>query len=292
MIRSLDPATDFQTIYRLTACYEFPFDVMLGLQLAFFKSFASTRTAPLLARTGQIAGNPVKRAIDTGLVHFEILYHGFDHPRSTRLIAMTNRVHHRWPIRTEDYIYVLGTQLLEPLRWLERYGWRPPCCHERAAMMQWNLRLAHEMGIDKSSLPTTLPEFQSFYTAYEQRHLRFTPDAQQLFAISAAALVATRLPPRLAPLARPLTVALIDEPLRRAVGASIPPALLRAAVHGAFRARALAERVLPPRKESKFVPGHAGIAAYPDGYTLDDLGPQPRPTQSGPAATDHQAEDT
>jgi hypothetical protein len=76
-------------------------------------------------------------------------------------------------------------------------------------------------------------------------------------------------PPPLKPLARRVAIALMDEPLRLALGMPQQPAWLVAAVRRGLRARALMLRLAPPRRTAY----HHRPTSYPRGYALADLGP-------------------
>src|SRR3954451_19117376 len=123
-ILAVDP-TDYLTVYQLTMLYDFPKDARVGLNLAFYRTFAIPRIANLLVQTGEMLGHPAKRSYDTGLVMYELISHGFNAPRGREMVKLLNRVHHRWPILEEDYRYVLAAFVVVPIRWIERRGWRP-----------------------------------------------------------------------------------------------------------------------------------------------------------------------
>jgi hypothetical protein len=44
-----------------------------------------------------------------------------------------NQQHGRFAIASEDFLYVLSTFIYEPIRWNERFGWRPMSDTERLA---------------------------------------------------------------------------------------------------------------------------------------------------------------
>ncbi len=77
-------------------------------------------------------------------------------------------------------------------------------------------------------------------------------------------------PPPLRPLARRVTIALMDEPLRVALGMPEQPAWFVTAVRRGLRVRARVLRFAPPRRTAY----HHRPTSYPHGYTLRDIGPQ------------------
>jgi hypothetical protein len=83
-IRRLDPQRDYHQIYRALALVEFPWDMRVALQLAFLRTFAVPSISGLLDRAGQSTRHTHKRALDTALLMFELIDHGFAHLEAGR----------------------------------------------------------------------------------------------------------------------------------------------------------------------------------------------------------------
>jgi hypothetical protein len=267
-IRSLNVSEDYEAIHRLTVTREFPFDVTLTWQLAFYRVYGIPRIAELLHHTGHITGHALSRAEDTGLMIYEMVEHGLDHPRARTVLSMMNRMHRRWDIANDDYLYVLGTFILVPMRWLQRYGWRKPSPQELDAAHRFWREVGRRMNI--TGVPDSYADYERWFDAYERAHFRFTAANAELYAASRQ-LLADRFPAWMAPLVRRAGDTLLDAPLRAALGVPQPPWLLRAAVHLALRSRATVVRWLPERRDSIFTPGGVTLSR-PHGYQLDELG--------------------
>jgi hypothetical protein len=132
-IQQLDPERDHLQIYQTMVRFEFPYDMKLGLNLAFDRGFAIPHVAKLLAETGELTQRTQRRIDDTGLLMYEILLNGLEHPRGRAALRRINQAHRPHSIANDDYVYALAALIVIPTRWLDRYGWRRPCCHERAA---------------------------------------------------------------------------------------------------------------------------------------------------------------
>ena len=145
-IAGLDPG-DYLRTYQLTVLYDFPTDARIGLNLAFYRVFAIPGIANLLVHTGEMLGRPAKRGYDTGLVMYELISHGFDHPRGREMVRLLNRVHKPWSITDEDYRYVLAAFTVVPLRWIEKRGWRTLLPAEREASATFYRELGRRMNI-------------------------------------------------------------------------------------------------------------------------------------------------
>ena len=273
-IRSLDPERDYLEIYQTMLRYEFPWDSKLGLNLGFVRSFALPAVAALHVSTGELTNNPRKRIDDTGLLMYEMVLHGFDHPRGRASVRRVNQLHRPYDIANDDYRYTLGCLVVVPIRWLERYGWRRPCCHERHAAYRYYRELGTRMGI--TEIPDSYQAFAAWFDAYEREHLRHS-EAAAAIERATRELMLGRIPRPLAPLGDALVSSMYDEPLRRATGVACPPAPVRAGLHLGLKARAaLLRRFGRPRTEPLFADG-IRTKTYPDSYDIARLGPDQAP---------------
>ena len=272
LLGALDPWRHAHSIYRTLVLLDLPVELKLGLNLAFYRTFASPRIAGLLGRTGEMAHDPHKRAADTGLVIYEIIAHGFASQRSRHVIGALNRMHGRWRIPQEDYRYVLSAFVVAPTRFVDEWGWRRLTAQERTATACFYAELGSWMGIQ--DVPLTYDGFVEVFDAYERRYLAPSDDGDRLMALTQG-VIAEQLPRALRPLARPLagrlTATLIDERLATCLGLRPAGPVEQATVRAAFALRRAVERRRPPRTEPSFVPGQP-VMAYPDGYDLADIG--------------------
>lgn len=265
-----DPVRDYEAMYRSAALFEFPLEMSIAFHMAYYRPFAAPRIAALLDHTGEIAANPRKRSYDTGLFMYELIEHGLAHPRSREVIRALNRMHRRWSIEDEDYRYVLATFVVVPARWIDRFGWRALTPVEREAMAAFYAEVGARLGV--ADPPRTFAEFSAVLDRYEARHVARSAAGVRLMGHTTT-MFATRLPAPARPFTRLLTAALVDD-ARISDALALPRAgrLARAAMRGAWAARAVVVRRCPPRSESWFQPGVMATSQYPDGYRLSDLG--------------------
>jgi hypothetical protein len=253
---------EFERIYRDLVMREFWWEARLGLQVAFYRTYAVPGIARLLMSTGELTGRPLKRGYDTGIIMYELIYHGFDHPRGKAMVSLLNRTHRAHGIPDDQYRYVLGALMFVPTRIIDRFGRRRLSDVERAATFAFYRRLGELMHI--GGLPETAEEFESFFDGYE---MGFSEAGAQLFQ-SSKTLVVQRTPRPLRGVAAAVNYVLLDEPVRRALGLPRPG-----------RPTALAARILlwlgsrtRRRGKDAWFPGRAN-PVYPGGYTLDEIGP-------------------
>jgi uncharacterized protein (DUF2236 family) len=265
-ILGLDPVRDLDRIVWLTSRLEFPWDYTQGTGIAFLRDYGVPSIARLLDRTRQFEDDGVKRYDDTLLFAEEATVEGIDSPRARAGIRRLNRIHGHYAIPNDEFRYVLATTIVGPVRWIEEYGWRPLDPVEVQALANFTTRFGTLMGI--KDLPTTYDGYLELLTSYEREHFAF--DRANRRVTEASLRVARRTAPLpVKPVVRRVTIALMDEPLREALGMPRQPAWFVRAVKAGLRLRARVLRLFPPRR----TPYHHRPSSYPQGYTLGDLGP-------------------
>jgi len=273
-IRRLDPERDCRRIVFLDTFHEFPFDTTRALELAFFKTFAVPSIAALLDSTGEFTERGQKRYDDTDLLISAFSEDGWDGPLGRRALRRMNQIHGRFPIANEDYLYVLSAMVLEPLRWNERFGWRPMIEAERHAQFNFWLEVGRRMNI--KDIPLTLAELDAFNV--EAERTRFSPtDAGRRVARAQLDVFLGWLPWLPKRLGERAIAALVDQRVVEVLGLPRTTSAERRASEIALRLRARALRPLPARRRPKLrTPMRR--RSYPDGYCVEELGPPPTGT--------------
>lgn len=270
-ILRLDPLRDHQRICYLDLCYEFPFDTTRALELALFRTFAVPSIGGLLASTREFEQRAQKRYDDTDLIISTIVEEGYESERGRAAIRRMNRIHGRFPIANEDFLYVLSTFVFEPIRWNARFGWRPLVEQERLATFHLWREVGRRMGIKE--IPADYDELERFNVDYEREHFRFTEPGRQVGDATVAMFLAwfPWVPRRLG---APAMHALLDDAVLAAFGFPRPPAALRVSLERALRLRARAVRLLPPRRRPR-LRTRMRRRSYPAGWRVEELGPEP-----------------
>ncbi|MDT0262475.1 oxygenase MpaB family protein [Jatrophihabitans lederbergiae] len=259
-------------VYRNVALFELVRDIRVGLNLAFYRTFAVPRIAELLAHTGEIKTQPHKRSMDTGLFMYELIEAGYDSERGRQVVRALNKMHKRWDIAAEDYLYVLTTFIVVPTRWLHNYGPRKLTDTETAAITTFYRELGRRMNID--NLPANYRDAERIFDDYEARNVRYS-DAGCALMKSTENVMAEQLPRPLKPAATLLTRLILDDYVAEAVGLAPAPRAGRALMRlvGTIRRRRGHHRHAP-RTDSWFKPGRKVEGVYPNGYQFDQLGPR------------------
>jgi hypothetical protein len=270
-ILELDPERDCQRIVYLDTVYEFPFDTTRSLEFALFRTFGSPAISALLDSTGEFARRAQKRYDDTDLILSTIAESGFDSEEGKQAIRLMNRMHGRFEIANEDLLYVLSTFVFEPIRWNERFGWRPLVEQERQAAFHFWRAVGKRMAI--AEIPERYAELERFNDEYERTRFRYAESNARVAAASRDMFLAwfPGVPKRFGTLAM---AAVMDERLRRAIGFPRPRGALVRAVESSLRARAAAVRLLPPRRRPK-LRTRLRRRTYRRGWRLAELGTTP-----------------
>lgn len=271
-IQTLDPEYDCQEIAYQFTCYEFPWDVTRSLEFALFRVFGVAKGTPLLAQTGEFLQRTQKRYDDTVLILSEILEHGYDSPRGHAALVRMNKQHGRYGIPNDEYVYTLSTFILEPVRWIDRYGWRKVTEVEKQSFYYFWTELGRRMGI--RDMPESYEAFDAFNRAYEKEHFRYSPDNEAIAVATRNLMLSWVLPKPFWRLGAPFIHALIDDSLLDAVGLKPAPKWMQKYVRGSVWLRGRLVRLLPPRRKPRLMT-KVYNRTYPNGYTIAELGANP-----------------
>ncbi len=268
-IQQLDPVRDNCEICRQLAGYEFPWDITRALEIALFRTFCVPSIAVLLDRTAEFHHRPQKRYDDTGLIVSLILKFGYDTPRGQAVIQRMNRIHGHFPIGNADFLYVLSTFIYEPVRWIERFGWRQLSDLEKQALFQFWFAVGQQMGIQ--DIPDSFTAFQQYNLDYECQHFHYSA-ANQRVGESTLQLFLSWFPAFLRPIVQPFVYAIMDDRMIAAFGFPSPQPWQRSLLEQVLRSRGRLLHYLPPRQTPSFYSDEPQ-RSYPRGYELTDLGP-------------------
>ena len=153
-IRRLDPEKDHQRIAYLDSVFEFPWDTTRSLEFALFRTYGVPKSSRLLQHTEELEYRTQKRYDDTVLILSEILEHGYDSERGLTALRRMNQQHGTYPISNEEFLYVLTTFVFEPIRWMERFAWRPMIREEKLANYYYCANSVSVWALKISRTPT------------------------------------------------------------------------------------------------------------------------------------------
>ncbi|MGR9086814.1 MAG: oxygenase MpaB family protein [Gammaproteobacteria bacterium] len=268
-LAALDPEQDYEEIAYLLQCYEFPWDYERALELALFRTYAVPSISALLYRTGEFIKRPRKRYDDTELILYEITEHGFDSDRGRAALRRMNQMHGRFPIANEDFLYVLSTFVFEPIRWIDRFGWRRLGSNEKQGLFRFYLELGRRMNI--RDIPVEIDRFERFNREFERTRFRYAESNFRIGAATRDLLLGFYLPKCLWPIGKLFVNAMLDDPLCECFGFYKPPAFFRLAAARLLKLRGRLLRYLPERRHPR-LGTQIKRPTYPAGYRIGELG--------------------
>jgi hypothetical protein len=269
-MRLLDPRKDCQRIVYLMTYHEFPFDTLRAVELALYRAFAVPSISGLLNRTGEFERRPQKRYDDTQLILSEIFENGYESDRGKAAIARLNQIHGRFQIANGDFLYVLSAFILESIRWITRFGWRPMLEQERLGIFYCWREVGLRMNIE--GIPDTIDELERYNVEYERSHFKYSATNRKVGIATRDLFLSWYLPKPMQRLGRPFIYAAMDDRLLDAFGFPRPSAAMRRFVEAQIRLRGRLVRLLPERRRPQLLTTKRH-RSYPEGYRLNELGP-------------------
>ena len=270
-IAALDPERDHVLIIHYLVGWEFPWDWIRALEMALYRTFCVPTTSAVLVASDEFGARAQRRYDDTSLLMAEIMEWGYDSERGRQALERINRFHGHYRIRNEDFLYVLSTFHLEPIRWVERFGWRRLTLNEIQASYFFWREVGRRMNI--ADIPPSHEAFEAWSRAHEQTWFRYH-ETNQRIATATRELFVSWAPGPLRPAVRVAIHGMLDDAMRDAFGFPRAPAWVERAVSGSLRARARLLRFFPASKRKDFITGRPQ-RSWPGGYRLSQLGPPP-----------------
>ena len=268
-IRRLNPVDDHSRIVYLDTCFEFPWDTTRSLELALFRTFAVPSIAAVLDTSGEFGRAPQKRYDDTDLILSTIVEAGYASEQGKEAIRRMNRIHGRFEISNDDFLYVLSSFVFEPIRWNARFGWRPLVETEKRATFEFWREVGRRMAIKE--IPESYAELEAYNEEYERRHFRRTEQSERVGRATRDMFLAwfPWLPRRLGAQA---IYALMDDRVLDAFALPHPPRALRTTVEASLRIRARLVALLPSRRRPR-LRTRRRTRTYGREWQLEELGP-------------------
>ncbi|MEZ5584852.1 MAG: oxygenase MpaB family protein [Candidatus Competibacteraceae bacterium] len=249
--------------------YEFCWDSTRALELALYRTYCVPSISGLLDLTGEFVRRPQRRYDDTAILIAEMCKWGYEHGRGKEALERVNWIHSHFSISNNDFLYVLSTFIYEPIRWIDRFGWRPTCHNEKLGYYYFWRAVGTRMGI--RDIPPTFEVFEQWARAYERSTFRYTPTNRNI-GTATRDLFAAWYPRPLAPVVRFAIYALLDETMLDAFRFPHPHPATRRLITGILKLRGRIVRWLPTRRRTNFFVDRPN-RTYLSGYTLDSLGP-------------------
>lgn len=148
----------------------------------------------------------MNRTYDTAIVTYELITSDLTSDRGRHMIRLLNHAHRHVPGSQDDFLYVLLTLLVIPIRWARAHAWRAPTPAEETAATRFCQELGARMNI--AGIPETFQYAEQFFDSYERDNIVYSPAGAQLMA-STLQVLKSRLPGPV----RPMLSAMFDDDL-------------------------------------------------------------------------------
>jgi len=269
-IEKLDPVKDHIQIVKMVAYQDMRWDSFRALEFALFRTFAVPTIGRLLGRTHEFTKRTQKRYDDTDLILGEIIEDGYDSPRGKAALERLNKIHGMFNISNEDFIYVLTTFVVEPYKWVERFGYRGMTMKEKIATHKFWYEVGKRMHI--KDIPESFEGMVKFGEEYEKEYFGYSKGGHEVAVATESLFLGWYLPKALHGIGRPFVRAIMDEPLLEALQLERPSGFVRGLTNGLMQLRRKLLLLLSPKRTfgyrtKEFHP------TYPNGYTTSELGP-------------------
>ena len=269
-ITSLHPKKDAWEIVRLTVFYEFPWDFNRALEVAVYKTFALPSIVKILHNTKQFENDSQKRYDDTDLFLSEIIENGLGVGRGQQALERLNFIHSNYKISNEDYLYVLSTFIFDTGNWINQFGYRKLSSHEELAGFYVWKEIGEKMDI--KDIPDNIADFKKYHDDFEKEYFQFSEANIKVARATEDLMLSWYMPKFMFATARPFLHAVMEPHLLKAFNYKEPGNAMRELVKKTLRARSLAESLVPRTTPYIRTKDHKH-KAYPNGYTMNDLGP-------------------
>jgi hypothetical protein len=269
-IRGLNPERDCERIFRLIMASEFPWEYALGMELGQISTFAVPSIAELLASTGEFIERPAKRSDDTSILLREVVENGFTAERGKQAIRRINRLHARYQISNDDYLYVLSTFVVHPARFIDTHGWRYFSTRERIAAYCYFRRIGEHMAIKE--IPGSYQEMSELVDTYGAQHFAFSVGGHRVAMSNRSRLAGDLFPRTPSRLALDIVDALVPENLRAHLALPQPTHIGKLLLAGLLWWRKAKRHHLPCCTKSNSILA-AARRSYPNGYQIEEVGP-------------------
>lgn len=270
----LDAERDHEEIVKWMVVDTWKFDLVRATEIALLKTFAVPEISKILVDSGEFLNRSQKRYDDTDLLLSLFIENGYSSPSGMKAIQKINRMHAPHPITNQQMLYVLSTFVVEPIVWIEAYGWRELRRQEKEALFYFWIEVGKRMGI--KDLFRSLEDMLAYHERYEVERMHFHENNAKLYQ-GMTPFIAGMMPFPIGALTQWALPAIMSRRLCAAFGVASKSEFWRGVLRTLLKVRGQASRMLPGKPSYRTqIPRRT----YPEGYTIQALGVSPKPNQN------------
>ncbi len=267
--QNLDALKDHEEIVKWMVVDTWKFDLVRATEIALLKTFAFPEISKILVDSGEFLSRSQKRYDDTDLLLSLFIENGYSSAPGMKAIQKINRMHAAHPITNHQMLYVLSTFVVEPIVWINQYGWRQMDEKERQSLFYFWIEVGKRMGI--KDLFLSLDEMLAYHESYEKERMIYSVNNAKLFQ-GMTPFIAGMMPFPVGYLTQWALPAIMSSRLCRAFGVEPRSILMRQFFRLLLRFRGHVARLLPTRPQFR---SKMHRKTYPDGFTIPELGVTP-----------------
>jgi hypothetical protein len=272
-LNKLNVEEHYQTIVKYLADHDAPLDYLISGELAQLQTFAIPSISKLLQQTKQYQNNGLKRLDDTRAILTECMTDSVESSRGQHMVKHLNWIHSHYEISNDDYLYTLALFIIEPVRWMETFGYRALTEREKYAGYLAFQSLGQAMEI--KNIPESRDQFVTWYQNYRSNNMKYHADNKK---VSDGLIDGMKemFPFIIRPLVRPVILTLINDPeLLAATGQKVPAYIVQKTIRAIMFVRKGLQRYINPWQKKGFESSYLGqyYKSYPNGYQDRVLGP-------------------
>lgn len=278
----LDAKRDHEEIVKWMVVDTWKFDLVRATEIALLKTFAFPEISKILVDSGEFLGRSQKRYDDTDLLLSLFIENGYSSPAGMKAIQKINRMHAPHPITNHQMLYVLSTFVVEPIVWIDNFGWRKLRTQEREALFYFWIEVGKRMGI--KDLFASLDEMLAYHERYERERMVFDANNAKLYQ-GMTPFIAGMMPFPIGAITQWALPGIMSVRLCAAFGVPPRSSFWREFLRLSLKLRGFASTYLPSRP---FFRTKMLRRTYPEGYTIHELGVSPSRGQARRVQADAQ----
>lgn len=203
-----NPSNPIFDIYYIRYPYPFRF----GSYHAILRALSIAFLVKRLYKDSRLSQQTYQRLLRTRHLIRALIYFGQQSTEAAQAIDSINQAHANVDAANDDYLYVLSTFFLEPLRWNRAYGHSEISNEDLDHVVNFWCQIGCRMGIE--DLPSDIEQWWKFQAEYENLHMAYSQQGQELATRSIVELCKQAIPPLLRPVARQILYASMDAKVR------------------------------------------------------------------------------
>lgn len=149
-----------------------------GTYLALLRSLTQAHLVSEFYRGSDLTLHTLQRLQRTRDALRVLVLHGCQSPAGLQTLARLRAIHAPLTASSDDFLYVLGLFIVEPVRWQADLGASPLSPQDEQALLSFWAQVGEGMGLDGTHRSMT--QWQQFCRQHEQRHSQWTPEGQAL----------------------------------------------------------------------------------------------------------------